>query len=437
MNRGVLFSSPMATAIDLKRPDHVLWTQKLPGSKSLTNRALLFAAIARGQSTIHGWLDAEDSTHMRTCLNRVGVSITNAEHGSLAIHGVGGCLPVIEPAPELFVGTAGTVARFLLAVAAASPGLVHMDGTPRMRERPMDQLVDALREQGAQIVSTEQHGFLPMKIGPNLEGLRGGDVRLARPASSQFVSGLVIAGMLARKPTRIILEQGSPARPYIDMTLQVLHRFGGDANWCNEHTIETRPSILRGCSYDVEPDASAASYPLTLAAIYGGKTTIDGLGTQSLQGDVAFARILEQMGANIEQGPDYTTVEGAGQLRGGSFDLSDMPDMTLTLAVAALFATRPTTIRGVAILRHHESDRLAAGATELRKLGATVHEHEDGLTIEPPSQIRPGVNIETYKDHRMAMAFAMVGNVTILDPDCASKTYPEYFAHLKEIGMVA
>jgi 3-phosphoshikimate 1-carboxyvinyltransferase len=426
----------MTAAISLRRPAKVQWDLRPPGSKSLTNRALLLAAIAEGRSEIRGWLDADDTRYMRDALAKLGVSVTE-EDGALVVPGAGGPLRADSEDPEVFVGTAGTVARFLLAVLAASPDRVVMDGTPRMRERPMSTLIDALVEQGAAIRSLGQPGFLPVEIGPHPQGLRGGEIRIGRPASSQFISGLVIAAALASDPTRIVLEQGTPARPYVDMTLAVVEAFGGRAAWADTDCIEVVPTPLCGRPYDVEPDASAASYPLALAAIWGGTTVIDGLGTESLQGDVAFAQTLAQMGARVQQGPQRTELHGTGELRGGDFDLSNTPDMTLTLAVAALFARSPTTIRGVAILRHHESDRLAAAATELRKLGAEVEENEDGLRIVPPAAgPRSGVEINTYDDHRMAMAFAMVGDVVILDPDCVGKTYPEYFRHLERLGMV-
>jgi 3-phosphoshikimate 1-carboxyvinyltransferase len=221
------------------------------------------------------------------------------------------------------------------------------------------------------------------------------------------------------------------------MTLAVVEEFGGKARWAEDDVIEVTPSTLTAREYVVEPDASAASYPLALAAIWGGHTVIEDLGTASLQGDVKFATTLAAMGAEVEQGTHRTELRSKGSLQGGDFDLSDTPDMTLTLAVAALFARTPTRIRGVAILRHHESDRLAAAATELRKLGATVQETEDGLDIEPPPDgPRSGVEINTYDDHRMAMAFALVGDVVILDPDCVGKTYPDYFRHLQRLGMV-
>lgn len=412
-----------------------------PGSKSLTNRALLLAAIARGTSRIEGHLEAEDTELMRACLGALGVTVRDADD-TLEVDGVGGPLgpPGADPI-DLFVGTAGTVARFVAAVVAAGPGHVRIDGTERMRERPMAELFDALRTLGARIVEHGTPGCLPAEIGPRPGRLPGGEVRLGRPASSQFVSGLVFAGAVADGPVRIVLEQGTPARPYVDMTLEALRELGGQADWVERDVLLVTPRPLQGRAISVEPDASSASYFLALAAIHGGRVIIPGLGTASRQGDALFGQVLADMGADFEQTPAFTTVHGRGRLQGGDFELGDMPDMTLTLAVTALWAEGPTRIRDVAILRHHESDRLAAAAAELRKLGARVTEHDDGLTIEPaaaPPPVPPAapVAIDTYRDHRMAMAFSLAGRVDIRDPGCVAKTFPRYFEQLDRLGMI-
>jgi len=301
----------------------------------------------------------------------------------------------------------------------------------------MAQLLDALVEQGACLAPLGRAGFLPVEIRPATEPLRGGELRLRRPASSQIVSGLVLAATLAARPTEIVLEEGTPARPYVDMTLAVLESFGGRAQWVEPERLRVEPTVLQACEYDIEPDASAASYPLALAALYRGECMIEGLGHASLQGDVRFASLLARMGAEVEQSAHQTRVRGVGPLHGGDFNLEDMPDMTLTLAAVALRAQGPTRIRGVGILRHHESDRLAAAATELRKLGATVEQFPDGLAIEaPPGGPHKGVAVDTYRDHRMAMALSLVGDVVVRDPGCVIKTWPEYFSVLGKLGMV-
>ncbi len=411
-----------------------------PGSKSLTNRALLLAGLARGRSRLSGCLESEDTRLMRGALARLGVSFTTSDDfREVTLEGLGGAPRSLAGAEPIEVGTAGTAARFLTAALAGSPLRARVDGSARMRERPMAMLLDALREQGATIECEGAPGFLPIAI--DGRQLAGGELRLARPVSSQFISALVIAATLARAPTRIVLERGCPARPYIDMTLACARAFGGRCGWAEDavDVLEVEPSALVGQDMAIEPDASAASYFLALAAIFGGRVSIPALGRASLQGDAGFAHVLGRMGARVEQGAARTTVEGTGALRGGDFDLSDMPDMTLTLAVAALYAEGPTRIDGVAILRHHESDRLAAGATELRKLGATVEERAGGLTIAPPVGGRAGLRpaaIDTYLDHRMAMAFSLAGRVEIRDPACVGKTFPNYFDVLAGLGMV-
>ena len=423
-------SSP--SAITLRPPQPLDLRAKIPGSKSLTNRVLLLAALAEGRSEIAGWLDAEDTRLMLAALRELGVAITGDVDTPLSI--TGGFAPTRDPV-AIDVGTAGTVARFLLAVLAGSPGRYELDGSARMRERPMDTLVAALRDRGARITARGQPDALPLAI----EGTRlhGGEIRLARPASSQFVSGLVFAALLADAPTRIVLEQGTPARPYVDMTLATIAAFGGHAAWRGEDAIEVTPTTLAARHHVVEPDASAASYFLAMAAIWGGRCRIDALGRTSLQGDAAFAHVLAKMGAKVEQDDDATVVEGTGELRGGTFDLADMPDMTLTLATVALFAKGPTRIEGVGILRHHESDRLAAVATELRKLGANVQVEDDAIVVHPPSAgPERGVAVDTWSDHRMAMALSLVGDVVILAPGVVAKTFPAYFNQLDDLGMV-
>ncbi len=411
-----------------------------PGSKSLTNRALLLAGLARGRSTLTGCLESEDTELMRAALARLGIPCSASEGGQrVLVDGAGGPFAKLEdPERALDVGTAGTAARFLSAALAASPITARMDGTARMRERPMAVLLDTLGAQGAELRYHAKAGALPVTIVGAPSGLRGGVIRLERPPSSQFISALILAAPLASAETTIILEGGTPARPYVDMTLATLEAFGGRGGWTGEERIRVEPSALLGRDYAIEPDASAASYFLALAAISGGAVTIPDLGSASLQGDAGFVRLLERMGAVVEQRAHTTSVRSCGRLRGIDVDMRDTPDMTLTLAVVALYAEGTTRISGVEILRHHESDRLAAGATELRKLGATVIEERGGLTITPPAGgPRRGVTIDTYLDHRMAMAFALAGEVRINDPGCVRKTFPNYFDVLAGLGMVA
>lgn len=406
-----------------------------PGSKSLTNRALILAAIAAGRSTLRGCLESEDTQVMLTALARFSLPHTITNDGTrVTVEGAGGPPRTLtDPALTIEVATAGTAARFLTAVLAASTLHVQLDGSPRMRERPMEGLLRALRQQGADIRCLAADDFLPLEIvGARL---RGGEIRLQRPPSSQFISALILAAALADAPTRIILEQGTPARPYVDMTLGALRDFGGDAQWDGRDQIVINPKPLQAREYTVEPDASAASYLLALPAIYGGSVTIPDLGHASVQGDALFCEVLRRMGAEVTQDASSTTVAGRGPLHGAALDLGDMPDTALTAAVLALHARGRTEIHGVEVLRHHESDRLAAGACELRKLGAVVEELPGGLIIDPPPTLLRDVTIDTYLDHRMAMAFSLAGHVEIRDPACVNKTFPHYFDVLTELGM--
>ena len=411
----------------------------------MSNRALLLAALADGRTRIEGCLDAEDTHLMLDCLTILGIEVERLgpELGDgLELSG-SPTLGRAQGTPQLEVGTAGTVARFLTAALAGivrpSWEAVALDGSARMRERPMGTLLSALEQLGARFEFDGVEGALPLRVAAG-SGLRGGELALDRPASSQFISALAIAACLGESALDIVLREGSPARPYIDMTLAVIESFGGSARWTEEgRRLRVEPRPLRALArYVVEPDASAASYLLALPTIWGGELTVPDLGHASLQGDAGFCHVLERFGAEVEQGPAHTKVCGGGELSGASLDLGDMPDTALTAAVVALFARGPTQIRGVEVLRHHESDRLAAGATELRKLGAEVVEHEGGLDIQPPAKgPTPAVVIETYLDHRMAMAFAMVGEVEIADPGCVAKTFPRYFEVLGSLGMVA
>ncbi|MBY5164403.1 3-phosphoshikimate 1-carboxyvinyltransferase [Salsipaludibacter albus] len=407
-----------------------------PGSKSLTNRALLLAGLAEGRSRLTGALDAEDTRLMVAGLRRCGVDVAvDDDATTLVVTGLAGApTDLTDPGAPVDVGTSGTVSRFLGAVLAASPVTAVLDGTPRMRERPMGQLFDALTAQGATITCHARPGLLPATV--TGASLSGGRVVVDRPASSQVVSALVLAALLADAPTRIELPHGTPARPYVDMTLATVTGFGGSAAWDGDDVVAVTPGLPRARDWAIEPDASAATYAWALAALHGGDVEVRHLGRDSLQGDVAFAEVLGRMGAGVVVGPDHVRVTGGPRLRGIDVDLTDLPDPGLTLAVVALHADGPTRIRGVAVHRHHETDRIAAAATELRKLGADVVEHDDGLDITPPEQVRPGVVVDTWLDHRMAMAFALAGDVVVDDPGCVDKTWPGYFAMLDRFDMV-
>lgn len=430
--------------VRLRRPAGPLHASlRAPGSKSLSNRALLLAALAEGCTRIENCLDADDTRLMIACLERLGY-VPRRLDGALLIDG-NARLGLLGGDIELEVGTAGTVARFLTAALAAVAGprwtSVRVDGSARMRERPMEGLLEALEQLGGRFEWLGVTGALPLRVLAG-GGLAGGTIVLERPASSQFVSALLIAGCLGRKPLDIVLREGTPSRPYVDMTIAVIEAFGGVATWRvdgRELWVEPRP-LRASARYVIEPDASAASYLLALPVIWGGAITVADLGADSLQGDAAFVHVLERFGAEVARSRDATSAGRAPgtRLRGIDVDLTDMPDVALTAAVVALFCEGPTSLRGVEILRHHESDRLHAAATELRKLGAEVIERADGLDITPPrGGPKPGVTVDTYLDHRMAMAFSLVGDVEIADPRCVDKTFPAFFEVLAGLGMVA
>lgn len=411
-------------------------TVQVPGSKSLTNRALVAAALADGRSTLTNVLFADDTRYMLDALAALGVPLRVDEAATrVDVTGSGGQWSAGEA--EIFCGNAGTVMRFLAAACCVGNGEYRLDGVPRMRERPIGSLVDALRELGAVVGYPEREGYPPIEI--RACHLRGGTVSFHSPPSSQLVSALLMAAPYAQNDVFIEIAGEVVSWPYLAMTQAVMDAFGVPIvadNW--RKFIVPAPQRYRGTQYAVEPDASNASYFLAAPAIAGGRVTVAGLGTSSVQGDVGFVDVLEQMGCRIKRSPNELTVHGpaTGRLRGVDVDLNTMPDTAQTLAVAALFAEGPTQIRNVANLRVKETDRIAALATELRKLGATVDEIADGLTIHPPQSPTPA-EIDTYDDHRMAMSFALAGlridGVVIRDPGCTSKTFPDYFQRLERM----
>lgn len=405
-------------------------TVRLPGSKSLTNRALLLAALANGESHLHGILFADDSRLMIDALRGLGIPIRIDEAECTAsLSGAAGRWPNAEA--SLFCGNAGTVIRFLTAACTIDHGHYRLDGVPRMRERPIAELVDALRDLGAQIGYSERPGYCPLTI--RAAGLRGGSIERAATVSSQYVSALLMAGALAANDVMIGFDQPLPSRPYVAMTLDVMRAFGVDAAERDmQRFIVPAQQTYRATTYAVEPDASAASYFFAAAALTGGRVSVQGLGARSCQGDVAFVRVLEQMGCTIEQTSDATMVHGPrdGRLRGIDVDLGDMPDVAQTLAVLAAFADGPTHIRNVGNLRIKETDRLAALAAELAAMNVATETKDDAITIRPDG--RPSAaRIKTYDDHRMAMSFAVAGlrldGMEIENPSCVNKTFPDFF----------
>jgi len=407
-------------------------TIRVPGSKSITNRALLIAALADGESVLEDALFSDDTHYMAEAWGRLGIGVEADESARrFVVHGCSGVIPAA--AAELFVGNAGTAMRFLVAALCLGHGQFHIDGTARMRQRPIQDLLDALAPLGAHVRCTAQPACPPVVV--DASGLTGGQTRIAAAKSSQFLSALLLVAPYARTAVAVDVVGPLVAAPYIDMTIGVMRAFGVSVQRDDYRRFTLAPQRYRGRRYAVEPDASSAHYFLAAAALTGGRVRVNGLGRASLQGDVHFVDILEQMGATVQRGDDFVEVHGRGALDGIDVDMNLISDTMPTLAALAPFARRPVTIRNVAHVRLQESDRLHAVATELQRLGVRVHERADGLVIEP-SSIRPAV-VQTYDDHRIAMSFALIGlrvpGIDIHDPDCVSKTFPDYFARLEEL----
>lgn len=400
-----------------------------PGSKSIGNRVLPLAALAGGTTTLANLPDGEDVELMRAALVRLGVPMRELE-GNLQVTGFGGGLRSRAPA-ELFLGNSGTATRILTALLAAGQGDFTVDGVARMRERPIRDLVDALRPLAGdtRIGYALKEGYPPLRIAAR--GLAGGTTRIKGDVSSQFLTGLLMALPLCRGPVEVEVEGNLVSAPYVDLTLRIMAAFGAQVgNDGFRRFSSAGPRAYRSPgTYVVEPDASSASYFLAAGAIAGGPVEVRGIGRDSLQGEARFATVLERMGAKVDYGADSIRVAGA-PLRGVDADMDLMSDTGMTLAVCALFAQGPTMIRNIGNWRVKETDRIRAMATELRKVGAAAEEGPDWLRIDPPARLRTAA-IDTYQDHRMAMCFSLVclGGVpiTLNDPGCVRKTYPGYF----------
>ncbi|NOY43596.1 MAG: 3-phosphoshikimate 1-carboxyvinyltransferase [Planctomycetes bacterium] len=405
-------------------------TLRPPGSKSITNRALVCAALAEGRSTLRGALDSDDTRVMIAGLRTLGIQIEARDNGETLL--VAGCLG-LPPATEadIFVGNSGTTIRFLTALATLGRGSYRLDGIARMRERPIGDLVEALVQLGAEVACEGDHACPPVAI--TAAGLPGGDAMVRGNISSQYLSGLLMAAPCAQATVTIRVSGTLVSIPYVSMTLAVMKSFGIEARADQDYAEIKIPSggHYQATDYAIEPDASAASYFWAAAAVTGGEVTVEGLGRDSLQGDVEFVDCLAKMGCEVRYGENQITVVG-GPLHGIDVDMNAISDTVQTLSVVALFAEGTTRIRNVPHIRHKETDRIAAVATELRKLGAEVIEHADGLDITPGKFT--AADIATYDDHRMAMSFAIAGlveaGVVICDPGCTAKTYPKFFEDL-------
>jgi 3-phosphoshikimate 1-carboxyvinyltransferase len=424
---------PQSERIEIKPASTpVRGTVRPPGSKSITNRALVCAALAGGVSELRGALASDDTAVMIDSLRRLGVETDfNTAASLITVRGCGGKLP--RHGAELFVGNSGTTIRFLAAVCALGTGTFRLDGVARMRERPIGDLVDALAHLGVEVRAESAGGCPPVVL--NAAGLRGGTVNVRGDVSSQFLSGLLLALPCAARLTSIHVEGPLVSVPYVEMTLDVMRAFGAEVLRPSAAVYEVpAPQKYAARSYDIEPDASAASYFWAAAAITQGSVTVAGLGLGSLQGDVQFCDCLARMGCQVRYSADGTTVTG-GPLTGIELDMNAISDTVQTLSVVALFAKGPTTIRGVAHIRHKETDRIGNLAIELRKLGACVEVLDDGLRITP-GPLRCA-ELETYDDHRMAMSLALAGlkqpGVVIHDPGCTAKTYPRFFEDFQSL----
>lgn len=406
-------------------------TVKVPGSKSVTNRALVVAALAGGRSTVLNPLFSDDSYWLMDALVRLGFEVrADRERGKVEVLGLSGRIPNGDV--DVFVGNAGTVARFLPPALSLGPGPYRLDGVPRMRERPVGDLVDAMRGLGAAVRYADEEGRFPLIVEGG--GIRGGVASVEGSKSSQFLSGLLMAAPYARDGVILEVEGDLVSKPYVGITTGVMHSFGVDVEE-SEGRFTIRPAAYTPRNFPVEPDASGASYFMAAAAVTGGRVTIPGLGASSPQGDLRFAEVLQHMGCEVEIGEDHVEVWGPRRLKGVEVDMNSFSDTMITLAAIAPFADGPTTITNVEHTRHQETDRISAIATELTRIGAEVREHQDGIHIIP-QKVR-AASIRTYDDHRMAMGFAITGlvagGIRIQDPSCVTKTFPDYFHRLDSL----
>ena len=401
----------------------------VPGSKSLSNRALLLAALAEGDTELTNLLDSDDISHMLNALTQLGIQYTlNEDKTRCTVSGNGGAFNVAEPL-ELFLGNAGTAMRPLCAALAASKVDCVLTGEPRMEERPIGDLVDGLREANADISYLKNDGFPPLQI--KGKTLLGGEMSVDGSVSSQFLTALLMAAPLFAGDVTIRIKGELVSKPYIDITLDTMAKFGVSVENDNYQTftISGDAKYVAPGKFMVEGDASSASYFLAAGAIKGGTVRVTGIGQNSIQGDIRFADVLEAMGAKVVWNDEYVEVTGA-PLKGVSMDMNHIPDAAMTTATTALFAKGPTTMTNIYNWRVKETDRLAAMATELQKLGAKVEEGHDSIKVWPTASLKHA-EIDTYNDHRIAMCFSLVAlsdtPVTINDPGCTRKTFPDYF----------
>ncbi|MQC18441.1 MAG: 3-phosphoshikimate 1-carboxyvinyltransferase [Chloroflexi bacterium] len=404
----------------------------LPGSKSYTNRALLIAALAHGESSLTDALASDDTHYMIAALRALGVTVEERDAHTYVVTGAGGPFPATEA--DLFIGNAGTAARFLTAAVALGRGTFTLDGSEAMRKRPIEPLIEGLRQLGAGIVSRFDNGCPPVDI--QALGLAGGRATMRGDISSQYFSALLMAAPYAAADVEVLVDGDLVSAPYVTMTLSTMAEFGVRAERKGNASFRV-PAGQRyeGRTYAVEPDASAASYFFCAAAVTGSRVVVPRLGSRSAQGDLGILEVLERMGCRVEVGEDAIKVQGPPQLRGVDADFTQMGDVATSLMAIAPFADGPTTVRGIAQTHYEESDRPVAAATELRRMGIQVEDDWDSVTIQPGDP-KPA-DIETYEDHRIAMSFAVTGlrtpGIRITNPGTTAKTFPEYFEVLREV----
>ncbi len=421
-------------------------TVRVPGSKSLTNRALLIAALANGTTRLTNALFSDDSRYFARALQTLGFELTLDETNherpasssvEMTVTGLGGQIPASKA--DLYIGNAGTAARFLSAFLTLGHGQYTLDGDSRMRERPIGDLMAALQPLGARLGPASAQNWSLMtdysRICPPVKilasGLPGGKTTVAGNISSQFLSALLMVAPYAQTPIEITVSTELNSKPYVDMTLAIMRDFGVTVERDEYRFFRIFPNRYSPIpNYPIESDASAASYFFAAPAICGGTVRVENISRRSVQGDIAFLDVLEKMGCAVQETDNCLLITGRSPLHGIDLDMRDIPDTAQTLAVLAPFADSPTRIRGIASARVKETDRVAATCAELTRLGVQVEEHFDGMTIYPCQNFRPAV-IQTYNDHRMAMAFSLIGlrvpGVTIENPACVSKTFPNFF----------
>jgi len=406
-------------------------TINVPGSKSMTNRALIIGALAGCGTVLKNFLYSDDTLYMLDALRKLGYIIYDDKKAKTVVIEKPAQAPLKN---SCFVGNSGTAIRFLASLCAVTGGEVELTGIERMKERPIGELAGVLESLGAEVIFIEKEGFPPIRI--KSKGLKGGKVSIRGDISSQFISSVLLSAPYAEKDIEIEIEGELVSKPYVDITIQMMKEFGVNVENLNYQSFCIKAGqIYTPMGYEIESDCSSASYFFAAAAIANGDVTVQNISPKTMQGDIKFVDILEEMGAKVERGTDYVRVIG-GKLKGTTVDMHNISDVAQTLAVTALFADGPTEIKNVYNMRLKETDRLKALTNELAKLGAVVEEKNNGIIIHPASSYQAS-EIETYDDHRMAMSFALVGlkiaGIKIANPECVSKTFPTYFKELQKI----